>query len=111
MIACVSPARIVRVTPLRISLAPSSVATVTWRSRISRVLTVGSFASRVSVRSGAAGSGRAVERGVDVDEDVVALDSHGVDRDRLEGRERRGLAGAQVEGRAVQPALDGAAAV
>ena len=37
MIACVSPPLMVRSTPLRISLGPSSVATVTCRSRISSV--------------------------------------------------------------------------
>ena len=43
---------------------------------------------------------------VTVDEDGVALHVDGVDRDRLERRERGGLAGAQVEHRPVQPALD-----
>src|SRR5687767_11086871 len=38
MIAWVSPSRTVRVTPLRISLGPSSVSTETRRSLISRVL-------------------------------------------------------------------------
>ncbi len=36
MIAWVSPVRIVRVMPLRISVSPASVSTVTCRSRISR---------------------------------------------------------------------------
>src|SRR5688500_15719941 len=38
MIACVSPSLIVSVTPLRISLGPSSLSTWTWRSLISTVL-------------------------------------------------------------------------
>src|SRR5215211_7721079 len=37
MIACVSPALMVRSTPLRISLAPPSAATETCRSLISKV--------------------------------------------------------------------------
>src|SRR5215203_3466078 len=37
MIACVSPLRMVRSTPMRIGLAPASVSTETCRSRISRV--------------------------------------------------------------------------
>ena len=44
--------------------------------------------------------------GTDVDEDVVALDLHGVDGDGRGGRQAGRLAGAQVEARAVQPALD-----
>src|SRR3954447_14363785 len=122
MIAWVSPGRIVSVTPLRISLGPSSVSTLTCRSRISRVVSCGAegvlivlFSSRWSSRRAAPSRGHGcsrsgvVERVLEVDEQVVALDLDRVDGDRLEGRERRGLAGAQVEGRAVQPALDVAA--
>src|SRR3954466_2859301 len=98
MIAWVSPSLMVRSTPLRISLGPSSVSTVTCRSRISRVLmSVLLLGSAV------------VERGGRVDEHVVALHAHGVDGDRLGGREAGRLAGAEVEARAVQPALDLAA--
>src|SRR5688500_6968043 len=89
MIACVWPSRIVSVTPLRISLGPSSVSTLTCRSLISRVL-IASLVGRV----------------LDVDEHVVAVDTDGVDRHRLGRREGGRLAGAQVEGRPVQPALD-----
>src|SRR5512140_573211 len=88
MMACVSPERIVRVTPRRISLAPSSVSTETWRSLI----------SRVDMRCSALlGQG---------DVDVVTLDADGVDGDGDDGRGAGGLTGAQVEARAVQPALE-----
>src|SRR4051794_28791844 len=100
MIACVWPPSMVRSTPLRISLGPSSVSTVTCRSRMSSVAMVCvSLLSRSVV----------VERGVEVDEHVVALDPHGVDGDRLGGRRPGRLAGAQVEAGPVQPALDLAA--
>src|SRR3712207_4156855 len=106
MIAWVSPGRIVSVTPLRIALGPSSVSTLTWRSRISRVLMwLLSSSWYVVPRSG----GRVVEGVLDVDQQVVAVHPDGVDRHRLEGRQGRGLAGPQVEGRPVQPALDRAA--
>src|SRR5687767_12762385 len=98
MIAWVSPALIVSVTPLRISFGPSSVSTLTCRSRISRVLMCGCLS----------GCG-VVDRVVEVDEQVVTVDLDGVDRHRLERRQGRGLAGAQVEPRPVQPALDEAA--
>ena len=88
MIAWVSPDRTVRSTPRRISLAPSSVSTVTCRSRISRV----DMGSQFSFGDG--------------DEHVVAVDLHGVDGDGDGGRQAGRLAGAQVEARAVQPALD-----
>src|SRR3954454_20943828 len=42
------------------------------------------------------------------DVDVVAVDLHGIGRDRPVGRQTGGAAGAQVEPRPVQPALDGA---
>src|SRR5689334_8229365 len=91
MIAWVSPSRMVRSTPLRISLGPSSVCTETCRSLISSVA--------MSVLS---------DVGVGVDQYVVAVDPRGVHGDRDGGREAGGLAGAQVEAGAVQPALDGA---
>src|SRR5690606_41287327 len=46
---------------------------------------------------------------VDVDEHLVALDRHGVHRDGAHRGQLDGLAGAQVELRPVQPALDQAA--
>src|SRR6478752_4341200 len=94
MIAWVSPALMVRSTPLRISLRSPSASTVTWRLRISRVL----------MRSGLLLDGV-----VDVDVDGVAVDLHGVDGDRLGRGEGQRLAGAQVELAAVEPAVDDAA--
>src|SRR4051812_27557269 len=47
-----------------------------------------------------------VDGQVDVDEHVVAVDGHGVDGHGPDGRQGRRLAGAQVEARSVQPALD-----
>ena len=44
--------------------------------------------------------------GRDVDQDVVAVNLAGVDGDRLGGRQAERLAGAQVEARTVQVALD-----
>src|SRR5689334_17888298 len=106
MIACVSPARTVRSTPRRISLAPVSVWTLTCRSRISSV------AMPVSLLLGSVlslGGGRGVVRtdgagGVDVN--VVALDRHGIDVHRGDGGQSGRLTGAQVETRAVEPAFD-----
>ena len=46
---------------------------------------------------------------VERDVDVAVVDLDGVGRDRLGGRQAGGLAGAQVEARAVQPALERAA--
>src|SRR5690606_10803299 len=69
MIACVSPLRMVRFTPLRMGVVPSSVSTVTCRSRISRT------AMSVFLLH------------VDVNEHVVAVDLDGVDRDGLVSRE------------------------
>src|SRR3954469_16982557 len=91
MIACVSPSLMVRSTPLRISLGPSSVSTETCRSLISSVAM--SVLSQVLVR---------------VDQYVAPVDLHGVDGNRLGGRRTGGLAGPEVEARAVHPALDGA---
>src|ERR1700712_5612580 len=91
MIAWVSPSLMVRSTPLRISLAPSSVSTDTCRALISSVAM--SVVSQVLVG---------------VDQYVVPVDLYGVDRDRLGGRRTGGLAGPEVEARAVHPALDGA---
>src|ERR1700712_697286 len=97
MIACVSPSLMVRSTPLRISLNPSEppsssdAATETCRSVISSVAM--SVVSQVLV---------------EVDQYVVPVDLHGVNRDRLGGRRTGGLAGPEVEARPVHPALDGA---
>src|SRR3954452_20136888 len=102
MIACVSPERTVRSTPRRISLVPCSVSTVTCRSRISRV------AMRSVLLAGDDGAGVA-GRGVrcaHVDQDDVALDGEREDGARPGRGQAGGLAGAQVEARAVQPALD-----
>src|SRR4051812_37318894 len=103
MIAWVSPSPMVSVTPLRISLAPSSVSTVTCRSLISSVLICVSLPCFE-----VCGSGRLYAVGglghVDVDAVLAYLD--GERRDRLGGREPRRLAAAQVEAGAVQPALD-----
>src|SRR4029453_11339848 len=99
MIAWVSPSLMVSVTPLRISLAPSSVSTETRRSLMSSVLICMSLSSGEKVWSARV---YAVEghAGVDVDLVVAHLDrEHG---DRLGGRQPGGLAGAQVETRAVQ---------
>src|SRR5829696_7300974 len=102
MIAWVSPDRTVRSTPRRISLASSPSPTVTCRSRISR--TDKAFSSV---------AGRGGEAVVDGDIDVHVLPVHAdrVDIDRLGGREVGGFAGAQVEARPVQPALDGGGAL
>src|SRR3954447_4103941 len=102
MIAWVSPERTVRSTPRRISLASSPSPTVTCRSRISR--TDKAFSSV---------AGRGGEAVVDGDIDVHVLPVHAdrVDIDRLGGREVGGFAGAQVEARPVQPALDGRGAL
>src|SRR6202012_4437429 len=94
MMAWVSPSATVRLTPRRISrLPPSLSVTSTCRSRISRVDTfrTPSLSRNLGIRG---------------DEDVVALDLHCVDRHRLRRREPGRLAGAQVEARVVQPALD-----
>src|SRR5690242_119304 len=111
MIAWVSPSRIVSVTPLRISLSSSSVLTVTWRSLISRVLMwCFSFRwSRLRSTTDRSLGCDAVQGGGDVDVHVGAADVDGERGDRLGGREPGGLAGAEVEARAVQPALDRAA--
>src|SRR3954454_9137957 len=103
MIAWVSPERTVRSTPRRISLVSSPSPTVTCRSRISR--------TDKAVRSSVAGRDRegAVRLGVDVH--VLPLHADRVDGDRLGGRQVGGLAGAQVEARPVQPALDGRSAL
>src|SRR5215212_8982060 len=97
MIAWVSPERTVRSTPRRISLASSPSPTLTCRSRISNTDT--------SLRSSVA------DRGVDVDEHVVAVHADRVDGDRLGGRQVGGSAAGQVEARPVPPALDGGGAL
>src|SRR4051812_37002452 len=88
MIAWVSPCLTTRSTPLRISRAPSPLSTLTCRFLISSVATVSLLLER--------------------DVHVVAVDSHGIGQDRAGGREAGRRAGAQVEPRPVQPALDGA---
>src|SRR6476469_2979697 len=95
MMACVSPELMVRSTPRRISLVPSSTSTETWRSRISSVVMVVSLSS--------------VQVTGDGDEHVVAVDLHGVDGDRADRRGAGRVAGPNVEPGAVQPALEGAA--
>src|SRR4051795_1933569 len=105
MIACVWPSLMVRSTPFRISLGPSPsvpVSTVTCRSRISSVAMLSPSLLLLVWCS-------VVEGRRDVDEHVVAVDLDGVDRDRFGRRQPGRLAGAQVEARAVQPALDLAA--
>src|SRR4051794_634554 len=91
MIACVSPSRMVRLTPFRISFGPSSVFTETCRSLISSVA--------MSVVS--QGIGR-----LQVDQYVVTGDLHRKDRNGFGRRRTERLAGAQVEAGAVHPALD-----
>src|SRR6218665_498495 len=96
MMACVSPLATVRSTPRRMGLGPSFVSTLTCRSRI----------SKVDMRCSFRGSS---EGGVDVDQHALAVDGHGIDRDGAHGGGAGGLAGAQVEARTVEPALDRAA--
>src|SRR5919205_1167316 len=103
MIACVSPERTVRSTPRRISLVSAPSPTVTCRSRISRTDKL--------LAPSAAGREREAAVGLGVDEHVLPLHADRVDVDRLGGRQVGGLAGAQVEARPVQPALDGGGAV
>src|SRR3954466_11153490 len=108
MIAWVSPEQTVRSTPRRISLVSSPSPTVTCRSRISR--------TDKAVRSSVAGSicletMEGVSVGLGVDVHVLSLHADRVDGDRLGGRQVGGLAGAQVEARPVQPALDGRGAL
>src|SRR3954449_430453 len=103
MIAWVSPERTVRSTPRRISLVSSPSPTVTCRSRISR--------TDKAVRSSAVGRDREGAVGLGVDVHVLSLHADRVDGDRLGGRQVGGLAGAQVEARPVQPALDGRGAL
>src|SRR5918998_1156011 len=104
MIAWVSPPRTVRSTPRRISLASSPSPTVTCRSRISSTLP---FWGAVTSRSSVAGRGGEGGVGLGVDVHVLPLHADRVDGHRLGGRQVGGLAGAQVEARPVQPALDG----
>src|SRR3954465_10143964 len=88
MMAWVSPCFTVRSTPLRISFVALSASTVTCRSWISSV---------AMGASGLLGEG---------DEHVVPFDLYGVYGDGARGRKTVGLARAEVEARAVQPALD-----
>src|SRR4029453_826917 len=108
MIAWVSPDRTVRSTPRRISLASSPSPTVTCRSRISRtdtlLLALSCFGS-----VGRTQGGEAVIDG-DIDVHVLPLHADRVDGHRIGGRQVGGFAGAQGEGRPVQPALGGRSA-
>src|SRR4051812_19296092 len=107
MIAWVSPERTVRSTPRRISLASSPSPTVTCRSRISRTDT--SLLSCSGSVSSTHGGEAVVDRDIDVH--VLPLHADRVDGHRLGGRQVGGFAGAQVEARPVQPALDGRGAL
>src|SRR5215470_933994 len=98
MIAWVCPADTVRSTPRRISRLPSrpsgpgvGSATLTCRSRISRVAMV---LSLLIVSAGREG-----------DVDVAVLDLHRIDGHGLGGGGPGRVAGAQVETRPVQPAF------
>src|SRR3954469_19565923 len=106
MMACVSPERTVRSTPRRISLASFPSPTLTCRSRISRTDT---RAPSVAGRARKDVVGHSACLCVDVH--VLPLYADRVDIDRLGGRQVGGFAGAQVEARPVQPALDGGGAV
>src|SRR4029453_8486546 len=101
MMAWVSPLRIVKSTPVRISLGPYSVSTETCRSRI----------SRVDMNSGLLDFGRCAERlRIEwcryIDEYVVALDAAAIDRDRLRRRQADRFPGRQIEAGSVHVALD-----
>src|ERR1700712_4831838 len=106
MIAWVSPERTVRSTPRRISLVSSPSPTVTCRLRISRT-------DMLLLSCWLVGRTHGGEGGVDGDIDVHVLPFHTdrVDGHRLGGRQVGGFAGAQVEARPVQPALDGRGAL
>src|SRR5215475_667443 len=96
MIAWVCPDATVRSTPRRISRClPSASATLTCRSRISRVA--------IAVLSWSLLAGRTGGRQRDVH--VVAIDLHRIHGHRLDGGRPGRIAGAQVEARPVQPAL------
>src|SRR6185312_9317926 len=88
MMACVSPCFTVRSTPFRISRGPFSASTETCRSWISSV---------AMGNSGLLGDG---------DEHVVPFDLDGVNGDGARRGKAVRFAGAQVETRTVQPALD-----
>src|SRR6478752_3990504 len=88
MMACVSPCFTVRSTPLRISFVALSASTETCRSRISSV---------AMGDSGLLGDG---------DEHIVPFDLYGVYGDGARRGKTGRLAGAEVEARSVQPALD-----
>src|SRR5579859_2008209 len=101
MMAWICPADTVRSTPRRISLLPSpsspgvGSATLTCRSRISRVAMSSLLIIDSASRAGAA------ERDVH----VAVVDFHRVDGHGLGGRRPGRAAGAQVETRPVQPAF------
>src|ERR1022692_181181 len=91
MMAWVCPAATVRLTPDKISwLSPDCAATLTCRSRISRVGIVSPSLT-----------------GRHADVDLIAIDPYGVSGQRLAGRRPRRLAGPQGKAGTVQPALHG----
>src|SRR5690625_1438857 len=106
MIAWISPPLMVRSTPLRISLVPSGVSTVAWRSLISRIDICGSprcgWLDGVVECSGGELPGR-------IDRDLAGglVHPHRVDGDGQHGRQLQRPACAQVELAAVLPAFDG----
>src|ERR671921_2794829 len=122
MMAWVSPVRMVRLTPFRISLVPCSVSMLTCRSLISRVdmclvllCTVPGGGGAVSVWKlvrnsvvlAEVGCFGAVEDAGEVHVDLIAPDLDGEDGHGIIGRQLQRFAGAQVELGAVAPALDG----
>src|SRR5690625_2705863 len=108
MTAWISPPLMVRSTPLRISLVPSGLSTVAWRSLISRIDICGSprcgWLDGVVECSGGELPGR-------IDRDLAGglVHPHRVDGDGQHGRQLQRPACAQVELATVLPAFDGAA--
>src|SRR5690625_5100322 len=103
MMAWVSLLLIVRLTPRRISFLPFSVSTLTCRSRISRVdIYITLFRSRQACRPERLG--RFVF--VDIDHDAAVHDAYGINRNWLRSRQGQSLTCLEVEGGAVEPALD-----
>src|ERR1700741_847419 len=96
MMACVSPALMVRATPDRISFFASSVVTETCRPLISSVAISVAFSLM----------GKSVLGVGDVHMDLTVANLDGEHGDRLGGRRRGRGTGAQVETGPVQPALD-----
>src|SRR5690606_8826437 len=93
MMAWVSPELMVRSTPCRIGLAPSSVVTETCRSWISSLLMTGFLLGFFG------------GLGFQAEVDVAVAEFDRVGRHRSGGGRPGRLAGAQVEHRPVQPAL------